>query len=117
MRPANFGGEEQTDTQSVKPKIYTSIEKKTINVQPPETLAPITNPKQRLIFSDSNIFLPSKRTKFSENLNFWRQKREPKSGDLAGTIFKLLHGLEGNCGSGGSSTKFEKYMKTRDGPQ
>ena len=52
----------------------------------------------------------TKKTKFSDNLNFWRQNSDLGSGDLAGQLSNPMWNLEWNKGPGG------KYMKTEEAP-
>jgi hypothetical protein len=98
-----FGGE--TEIQTYENTTISSIDR---NAQPSNTSTLTKTPKRGILFYDFNIFSPSKHTKFSQNLNFWRQTEETESGDSAGPIIQTTHGQEG---SGGSLIVFEQYKK------
>ena len=87
------------------------------NGQPPKTSTLNKTPKRRIFFNDTNIFSPSKRTKFSENLNFWLQNEESESGDLVGPSSQTILGQKGDNGSGGNLNMLEQYKKKVEGPQ
>ena len=70
--------------------------------QPSETAAYLqTTPKRQQNF-EPNIFTPSKKQKFSDNLNSWWQTVNPESSDLAGALDELRHRNARNKGPGGS---------------
>ena len=110
------GRDRDTNLLTDENPTISSIDRNYENVQPPNTSTLTKTPKRRTLFYDGNIFSPSKHTKFSENLNFWRQTEEIESGDSAGPIIQTTHGQEGDNGSGSSLIILEQYKKKAAGP-